>query len=280
MITAEWLATQFADLSAVSRLAEGGQKWVFAAEHQGDGAVVLKLVKPSQDIERIRREVLAVQQVQSARVPAVTGAGIVETPAGSCIWLREQRVPGHSVRTLLNAGALPPQQVKRLGLHVLEALADVERARIVHRDVKPDNIMCDDQGNFWLLDFGIARHLELSSLTATSALGGPGTAGYAPPEQFRNQKRDVDARADLFALAVTLVECLVGWHPFRQGARDVRDVLQRVETVQLQVPPIPGDADGALAELICVMGHRRLDCRPATAAETLAWMRELCVEQP
>jgi eukaryotic-like serine/threonine-protein kinase len=279
MITADWLATQFADLSAVTRLGEGGQKWVFGAVHDADGAVVLKLVKPSQDLERIRREILAVQQVQSTRVPRVNAAGILQTPAGDCVWLREQRVSGESVRALLRSGALSWERVQRLGLHVLEALADVERAQIVHRDVKPDNIMCDGEGNFWLLDFGIARHLGLSSLTATAALGGPGTPGYAPPEQFRNRKRDVDARADLFALAVTLIECLSGAQPFHHGARDVREVLQRVETVPLPVLPMPGDLDGQFGALVMAMGQRRLDCRPASAAEALEWMREIFAAQ-
>jgi len=57
---------------------------------------------------------------------------------------------------------------------------------------------------FWLLDFGIARHLDLSSLTATSLPYGKMTLGYAPPEQCRNFKREIDSRADLFALGVTM----------------------------------------------------------------------------
>jgi serine/threonine-protein kinase len=79
-----------------------------------------------------------------------------------------------------------------------------EAVSIVHRDVKPANIIVDPQGEFWLIDFGVARHLDLDSLTATAAPGGCGTIGYAPAEQCRNDKPDIDARADLFALGVTL----------------------------------------------------------------------------
>jgi serine/threonine protein kinase len=106
------------------------------------------------------------------------------------------------------------QSVLRLGLHVLEALERAETVQIVHRDVKPDNIMCDGEGNFWLLDFGIARHLELSSLTPTASPFGKMTLGYAPPEQCRNVKGDIDSRADLFALGVTLHECATGRNGF------------------------------------------------------------------
>jgi serine/threonine-protein kinase len=164
--------------------------------------------------------------------------------------------------------------VANLALHVLEALADAERARIVHRDVKPDNIMRGTDGMFWLLDFGIARHLDLTSLTATAALGGLFTLGYAPPEQFRNKKREIDVRADLFALGVTIVECFTGKNPFHDGARDANEVIRRIESSPIVVPPISGDANAKLRDLIQALTQRRLDCRPASAAEALDWMRE------
>jgi len=97
--------------------------------------------------------------------------------------------------------------VLKLGLQVMEALERAERSQIVHRDVKPENIMQDSAGGFWLLDFGIARHLDLSSLTASGLPYRKMTLGYAPPEQCRNFKREIDSRADLFALGVTMHEC-------------------------------------------------------------------------
>ncbi len=275
MITASWLGQHFPQMKDFAPLGEGGQKWVFSATHAMDGPVVFKLIKPNQNADRVQREVLAVQQVRSPRVPHVMDAGVIDAPVGQCIWLREQRVTGDSVRQVLRTRVLTVDEARRLSLHVLEALADVERAHIVHRDVKPDNVMRDDAGVFWLLDFGIARHLDLMSLTATNALAGPGTLGYAPPEQARNHKRDVDGRADLFALAVTLVECLTGRHPFRDGARDAAEVFRRVETTPLVVPAISGAGGGAFRDLIATMGQRRVDCRPPNAAEALAWMREI-----
>jgi len=272
----EWLKREFPELSGIAPLAQGGQKVVFAARHPTEGNVVVKVILPGQDLSRIQREVAAVQQVKSRRVPRVLGAGTVTLPTGASLWLREERIEGESVREILTRGALVVTEVTRLGLNVLEALADAERARIVHRDVKPENIMRDQNGEFWLLDFGIARHLDLVSLTASAAIGGPATIGYAPPEQFRNRKREIDSRADLFALAVTMVECLIGRHPFRDGARDAADVLRRIENTAMVVPPIPGDGDGRLRELVVAMGQRRVDPRPRSAAEALAWMNEVC----
>jgi serine/threonine protein kinase len=275
VITDQWIGDQFPQLSEFARLAAGGQKFVFSAKHATDGDVVLKLIRPSGDgVERVQREILAVQRIASPRVPSIIEAGILTTPLGAFVWLRERRIHGESVRQALQRGPLPKDDVALLGLHMLEALADAERARIVHRDVKPDNIMRGSDGSFWLLDFGIARHLDLASLTATALPGGPGTVGYAPPEQYRNKKREIDVRADLFALGVTMIECLTGKNPFLQGARDVGDVIRRIEGIPLAVPLITGDAEGKLGDLIRAMAQRRLDCRPSSAADALQWMRE------
>lgn len=276
MTIEEWLKQQFPGLTDVAALARGGQKVVYAARHPNDGDVVLKVIMPGQDLSRIEREILAVQTVNSSRVPRILEVGTVSIDGTQSLWLREQRVVGASVRHHLAAsGALAAREVARLVLHILEALAEAERVRIVHRDVKPENVMRGDDGSYWLLDFGISRHLDLQSLTQTAALMGPSTIGYAPPEQYRNFKRDVDARADLFALSVTAVECLTGKHPYKDGARDLPDIIRRVESVPLVAPAVDGDVDGGFRDLILAMGQKRIDPRPATAAYALDWMRDV-----
>lgn len=271
---APWLSVSFPELSNVSKLGEGGQKVVFSATHATDGEVVLKLIRAGQNPARIEREIQAVQTVISHRVPKVLDAGVADTQAGSFIWLREQRVVGECLRDELEHRTLRLDEALRLGLHVLEALADAERYRIVHRDVKPENIMVDGNGDFWLLDFGIARHLDLESLTAT-ALGGVGTVGYAPPEQYQNRKREIDARADLFALGVTLYEVLAGHHPFRAGARDVREVLRRIEQSSLPPLVVEGDRSGEFAGFVATLAQRRREHRPMSAADALDWLRKV-----
>jgi eukaryotic-like serine/threonine-protein kinase len=277
MITAVWVASQFPDLTEIAEYPHGGQKWVFGATHPRDGPVVIKLIKPGANAERVQREILAVTQVGSSRIPAIFEQGSLHSVAGigEAVWIREQRINGENVRQVLARGPMSATEVVRMGRNVLEALADVAQARIVHRDVKPENIMRATDGTYWLLDFGIARHLELTSLTETAALGGPGTLGYAPPEQFRNRKRDLDERTDLFALAVTMVESLTGTHPYRDGARDRSEVLRRIDQMPLPVPSIAWDPSGKLFDLLSAMGQQRIDCRPRRAAEALAWINEV-----
>jgi eukaryotic-like serine/threonine-protein kinase len=271
-----WLRQQFPDITSLTALNPGGQKSVYAGTHPADGEVVLKIFHPNTEPERALREVRAVQNIRSPRVPHVLDIGLAQSPLGNIIWLREERIAGVSLRDRLASGTLSPREVMRLGLHVLEALAAAEAVRIVHRDVKPENIIVATDGSYWLLDFGIARHLDQQSLTPAGLAFGLGTAGYAPPEQFRNVKPEIDARSDLFALGVTIYECVEGVNPFRQGARDVAEVLHRVETRPL--PPISKrvDSAGQFSDIVLAMTRVQRNHRPATADDALQWMQEIC----
>ena len=260
-----WLAGQFPDLQNIQPLSQGGQKQVFSAVHPHDGDVVLKLMHVTADQERTEREVLAVTQIQSARVPKILDQGTVQAPSGDRFWFREQRIHGQTVRECLATGPFDTAALLRLALHVSEALVAAEAVNIVHRDVKPENIIWDLTGNFWLIDFGLSRHLGLESLTATANVFGHVTWGYAPLEQCRNIKQEIDARADLFALGVTLYECATGTNPFRVGARDALEVLQRVENgiLSRSRPLFPSASD--FTDLVAALTQRRRIHRPKNA---------------
>jgi eukaryotic-like serine/threonine-protein kinase len=274
-----WLQQQFPDITGLRPIGQGGQKWVFAGDHPSDGPVVLKLFHPQSDPERGLREVQGVLETGSHRVPRVYEAGVVPSQIGPMIWVREQRLEGENLRERLQRGPMDPRAVLRLALHVLEALVAAESARIVHRDVKPENIFADTGGCFWLLDFGLSRHLDKESLTATGLPFGVGTFGYSPAEQFRNRKDDIDARADLFALGVTLYECVERVNPFRAGARDAGEILRRVETTPL--PPISRAVGSShqFRDLVTALTRTRRDQRLRTAAEALQWIREICAAE-
>lgn len=274
-----WIAAEFPQLSGLQPLAKGGQKVVFAAQHANDGDVVLKLSLKATGEERLEREVLAGQLVECERVPRVFETGELRTPIGACIWLREQRVQGTTLRTRLRTGALDFACVLRLGTQLLSTLAQAELKRIVHRDIKPENVMVDGSGNFWLLDFGLARHLDLKSLTATRLPFGVGTVGYSAPEQMRNRKREIDGRADLFAVGVLLHECATGVNPFYVGARDQLEVLRRVEKQPLPRLQLQTDLGGSFADFIAALVQKYPTQRPRTVAEAVTWMNEIAITQ-
>jgi serine/threonine-protein kinase len=144
--------------------------------------------------------------------------------------------------------------------------------------VKPETIIRDASGNFWLIDFGIARHLALASLTATGDIWGKATLGYAPTEQIRNLKPDIDARSDLFALGVTLYETVVGRNPFLQPPGTPLEVLRRVENERLAPLTLTFSGGADLWDLIAAMTQKRRDLRPRTAREAFTWMQDICTQ--
>lgn len=273
--SSNWLSGKIPDTSNLRPLAQGGQKLVFSADHSRFGDVVMKVFRAPADPQMVHREVLAVQQVRSARVPSILDHGVLQTPLGECVWFIESRIAGQTVRTLLASGPMAINQIHKLTLHVLDALVAAELVGIVHRDVKPENIMLDGHGDFWLLDFGLARHLMLPSLTPTAAQFGKFTVGYAPPEQFRNFKREIDSRSDLFAAGVTLYECAIGVNPFRNGARDDIEILKRVE--RLPLPPLRlSCANGhAFGEFIGAMTQKQRFHRPPSVSYAYDWLQEI-----
>lgn len=271
-----WLDAQFPELTSLTHIGHGGQKLVFAGQHEVEGEVVLKLFYPSAEPQRVVREIQAVQNIKSIRVPEILGVGRTPISLGEVIWVREEIIEGEDLRRTISHGPMSSEKILRLSLQILEVLTIAEKARIVHRDVKPDNIMASSDNNYYLLDFGLARHLDEESLTATALAFGFGTPGYAPPEQFRNLKSEIDSRSDLFALGVTLYECIEGVNPFRVGARDIGEVVRRVESQPL--PPITRQIDSGnqMRDLLVAMTRVRRDHRPATASDALEWMEEIC----
>lgn len=269
-----WLARQFPHLSDLEVLATGGQKTVFAARHTVDGEVVLKLIHPGSDPARTERELEAATKVQASRVPRIFDRGQLTGNTGIIVWFREQRIPGETLSARIRHRTLSYQELLRLALHVSETLVAAEAVAIVHRDVKPANIIVDPRGEFWLIDFGVARHLNLESLTATAATGGCGTIGYAPAEQCRNDKGNIDARADLFALGVTLYEAATGCNPHVDGARDRFEVIRRASTQQL--PRLRSPVPDEFADLVATLAQPILVHRCQTAREAHEWVRSLC----
>lgn len=273
--THAWISSKFPELKNIEPLAQGGQKFVYSAQHSTEGDVVLKIIHPLQDPEVVRREILAVQQVGAARVPMILGVGQVGTPMGQCIWLREKRINGVPLRERLQSGPLTTVELFKFGTQILESLVEAEKAKIVHRDVKPENIMVDHGGDFWLLDFGISRHLTMTPITPPTLSFGKFTLGYAPPEQLRNIQIEIDARADLFALGVTFYECATGKQPFRDGAANEIEIVRRVENDLFPSLLLPCKASTSLADWLSALTQKRRDHRPANVCEALAWLREV-----
>src|SRR6478609_4714544 len=147
-------------------------------------------------------------------------------------------VRGRLLKDIISAGPVPVTDAVRYVDGILEALEYSHRAGVVHRDIKPGNVMVTDAGQVKVMDFGIARAVSDSSSTVAETTAIIGTAAYFSPEQAKGEP--VDARADLYSTGVVLYELLTGRQPFR-GESPVAVAYQHVS--ETPVPPTEVNED-------------------------------------
>lgn len=262
------------ELSNVQPIAQGGQKTVYKAVHKDFGDVVLKVVLDAND--RILREISIAVECDFLNVPELYFWKELIIDGQDIVVLIEQFIPGKTLRDYLNTNSsLSRHNCIMLCHSLLKTAVELEQKNLVHRDIKPENIIWGDDGSFWILDFGIARHLDLTSLTATNARFGPATVGYAAPEQLRNMKKQVDIRADLFSIGVVIFEAITGSNPFIDGARDALEVLQRTESLKLNSKMLQEFAGPELGQFVLVLMEKYASRRPTSAAQALQWFEEI-----
>lgn len=180
-------------------------------------------------------------------------------------WLILEYVPSRSLaRVLEEDGPLPPATVARIGAQLASAITAVHAAGVVHRDVKPGNVLLDQNGDAKLGDFGIARHVSNDD-TATDAALVAGTPAYMAPEVADGE--EPSAASDVFALGATLYAAVEGVSPF--GRSDNPLVLLR-RAARGEIPPAPHA--GGLAPVLAALMRRKPGDRPdaATAHRMLA----------
>lgn len=258
------------ELTNIDLLKKGGQKEVYTADHDQHGKVVFKKVFPINDsLARTKREIRAVSLLGDSNfIPKIIGHNC-EEESPDFIWIIEQFIPGANLRDILDTGrTFSINEIVNflntmLGIAVLS-----EGNNLVHRDIKPDNIILDDNGNFWLLDFGIARHLDLESITDSRDSFGLFTVGYASSEQFRNLKRMIDIRADLFSIGVVCHEMIKGENFYTKDVdNDIFKVIKKLESSSLPPLRINGDTQFFLSTFISILGDHRRTRRPKNAEE-------------
>jgi serine/threonine protein kinase len=202
--------------SSVTLIKEAGQKTVFRATDSNYGLVALKIgtYHSELDLERIKREVSLLNSIDSFYYPKQYDF-YLETDNRFVII--EEYIESKPLKECLTEY----QNVKKALTLIKELTIGLKilwDRQVVHRDLKPDNILITPQGSAKIIDLGIARLLDLDSLTRDLARGGPGTAKYAAPEQFLNKKHGEDGigiRTDQFALGIVLLQLLLGGnHPF------------------------------------------------------------------
>ena len=222
---------------------------------------------------RFRREAQSAASLNHPNIVAVydTGEEIVSDATNRSLaipYIVMEYVEGHTVKELISDGtAVPINEAIEIVSGVLSALQYSHANHLVHRDIKPGNIMLTPEGKVKVMDFGIARALTDSQATMTQTNAVVGTAQYLSPEQARGET--VDERSDLYSTGVVLFELLTGRPPFK-GDSAVAVAYQHVE----QIPPTPSsilsDIPDSLDRVVLKALAKNRDDRYRSAAEMLS----------
>lgn len=197
----------------IRELAEGGQKRVYLAKHPDGQLVVIKkgTIKSFTSLERIRREIDLLSELSSEFYPKQYHFNIdVKAKEFEIV---EEYIEGKVLREVVNEFHCP-KKIYTFLKYVVEGLSIIWEKNVVHRDLKPENIIIRSNGKPCIIDLGIARFLDMESLTRTISPVGPCTPIYASPEQLNNSKHLIDQRTDFFSLGIIALELYLGIHPF------------------------------------------------------------------
>ncbi|MFD4371164.1 serine/threonine-protein kinase [Streptomyces sp. NPDC058486] len=259
---------ELGDFRLAARLGEGGMGQVFIASSPGGQPAAVKVIRPefAQDAEfgqRFAREIQAAQRVRGAHLAPLLDAD----PHAEQPWLATAFVAGPTLRDLVTArGPLPAPQVLLLTWGIAYALADIHAARVVHRDLKPGNIMLDETGPK-VIDFGIVKSMT-QSVTYSSHSTRIGTPLYMSPEQAMG--RTVGAPSDIFALGSTLYYLVTGHEAF--GAENEWAVAHRIVADEPDLSAVPS---GPLRDLITACLNKEHEERPEAPTIVELCQREL-----
>lgn len=232
----------------------------------------IDLAKDTVFLTRFRREALASASLNHENIVQVydTGEQVVTAPDGTEVhvpYIVMELVEGHTVHQLLTDGQpVPINEAVEIMSGVLNALEYSHKRGLVHRDIKPGNVMLTNSGKIKVMDFGIARALEDSGQTMTSTDAVVGTAQYLSPEQARGET--VDTRSDLYSCGCMLFELLTGRAPFK-GDSAVSVAYQHVA----EMPPLPSTIAADISPELDRMVMKSLAKRPEERYQDAAAMR-------
>ncbi|GAA3464002.1 hypothetical protein GCM10018963_60150 [Saccharothrix longispora] len=219
-----------------------------------DRFVAVKLFTLDDDPTARRRFQHEVRTLAGFDHPALVSVQDAGT-AGRTPFVVLRLVDGPTLRDRLADGPLPPDEVRALGARLADALAHIHERDVVHRDVKPSNVLLDAGGNAHLADFGLARAPGTTRLTRRDQV--VGSAAYLAPEQVRGA--EVGPPADVYSLGLVLLECLTGRREYGGGA--VAAAFARLD----RPPAVPPDLPADLTRLLLLMTALSVRRRPGAA---------------
>ncbi len=226
----------------IEEIGRGGMGRIYKVfDTEIDEKVALKLIKPEvaadkSNIERFRNEMKFARQVGHRNVSRMFDLGKHE----GTYYITMEYVTGEDLKSFIRRiGQLPVGKAISIAKQVAEGLTEAHRQGVIHRDLKPRNVIIDREGNAKIMDFGIARSLKSEGMTEKGIM--VGTPEYMSPEQ--TESRDVDQRSDIYSLGILLFEMLTGRIPF-QGETPISIAIKQ----KIEAPPRPEEFNPRIPE--------------------------------
>jgi serine/threonine protein kinase len=251
----------------IEKVAEGGMGTVYKGRHRDTGEIVaVKVVSPHMSgnpvlLKRFEQEYRVAQQLNHPNIVRALDFGT----SGSTPFLVMEFVDGESLgQKLEREGKLPEKEAIRLIAQVAQGLHRAHKEKLIHRDVKPDNILISKDGQAKLVDLGLVKELE-TDLNLTRTGRGLGTPHFMAPEQFKNAK-DAGPKCDIYSLGATLYMMVTGEMPFRStGPLDayMKKIEDKLTPARELVPALSERTDWAIRRAMSA----EPDNRPATCRE-------------
>lgn len=235
------------------RLGAGGMGEVFKAVHTHLGAArVIKVVHPhistnADAKDRFIREARAATKIQHTNVAMLHDFASLPDGAHYMVW---EYIDGVNLaERLRQRGTLPPRQAVAIAIQALRGLDAIHRAGIVHRDISPENLMITSNDEVKIIDLGVAKLQDTDAVSQTRTGIFVGKLRYASPEQlgFLPEGETIDARADIYALGMVLVELLTGRPPYEAKSPHEYFLLHARDVAKTTMTPLPAELPGSAA---------------------------------
>jgi serine/threonine protein kinase len=273
---------QISHYKIIERIGAGGMGEVFLAEDTLlDRKVAIKML-PAKSIgneqakKRLFREAKAAATLDHPNICSIYEVG----EEGDCAFIVMQYIAGRTLSRIIKNNALSPAEVVDIGMQAAQALAEAHSRGVIHRDIKPQNVIITPRGQVKILDFGLAKIIRDETDSSTGATESRltdtgevvGTVGYMSPEQLRDLP--VDARTDIFSLGVLLYECATG-RPAFVGSSKISISLQVIEANPKKPSEFGEHVPPELDDIILKTIAKKVEARYQSATALLADLRKM-----